>query len=74
MSQWQPIETVPLDGTEVMVAGQHGSDWWMAVMNARYSLPIIQERLRHARLPEASHWMSLPPPPDIADVTGKESP
>jgi hypothetical protein len=60
MTDWQPIETAPKDGTEVLVyvprrlgplyagaANTTGKQWWSR------NLGDIQP----------SHWMPLPPPP-----------
>lgn len=55
--QWQPIDTAPTDGTNVLVLLKSGSvmqaefwDFWMPVY---FSATKI----------EPTHWMPLPPPP-----------
>lgn len=64
---WQPIETAPKDGTEVLVFGprQDGTylaayqydDWWVA--------GPWDERWTELLSPP-THWMPLPAPPEVA--------
>lgn len=64
MTEWQPIETAPKDGTAILVyAGQfcycvewvEEFDWWAVEDNK-----LGPFRLR-GQAP--THWMPLPPPP-----------
>jgi ABC-type phosphonate transport system ATPase subunit len=67
VSEWQPIETAPKDGTRLLVAcvGECGTRWMYVAWNKK----------RHWRLMETktgsfmevhdtpTHWMPLPDPP-----------
>jgi hypothetical protein len=57
---WQPIETAPKDGTEVLLyhpdLGMACWPWWG----------------RQGPWHEVTHWMPLPPPPDVTPKTGDE--
>ena len=80
MSEWQPIETAPKDGTRVLVFG-FGDDF--EVVRWTPDAGLIAPGLPFNRtgawktsqdgwlLPnEVTHWMPLPPPPQPAPVTG----
>lgn len=69
--EWQPIETAPKDGRELLVAStaQFGGLWV-----ARFRLPLHGEpqnqthyvkewRDSNGRWSTPTHWMPLPPPP-----------
>lgn len=75
MSEWQPIETAPKDGTQFLAALNNG---WVTILSEvpgceRYawyrsngiSVPVarthIAESLKESIL--ATHWMPLPSPP-----------
>jgi hypothetical protein len=69
--QWQPIETVPKDGTKVLVgcfkpgAEKYGLvevDWYSTGGSSRFSF-IGFGRFNHIYYP-ATHWMPLPPVPE----------
>jgi len=74
MSDWQPIETAPKDGTEFLAAIQvhntRGDEWWerhvVAVDDATGDLISDQPW----SLGDYSHWMPLPDPPkeETSDV------
>jgi hypothetical protein len=53
-NEWQPIETVPRDGTRVLVYLPRAIDGASFVQTAVYN--------RHS-VPRATHWMPLPEPP-----------
>lgn len=62
---WQPIETAPKDGTEIIVmdgvGGIHGAKW--------YSYRGKTDWFHHTNLgwiPSANRWMPLPAAPDAA--------
>jgi hypothetical protein len=66
MSEWQPIETAPRDGTEVFCfIPEH--NWGALKVGEDYKLlSFIQDvgwvnRAYHNEKP--THWMPLPPPP-----------
>jgi len=58
--EWQPIETAPQDGTEILIAGRYDFSgvWDMAVGDCRggKARPFVGEHT-------ATHWMPLPAPP-----------
>ena len=64
MSEWQPIETVPMDGTPVLVwlpeKMQHSH-----VHAATYlpNIKIIGGHFAFDATSEPTHWMPLPPTP-----------
>lgn len=63
--EWQPIETAPKDGSDVLVYSQYGTyvaayedrdiEWWHVSDGKHDPRPL--------RGPSPSHWMPLPPPP-----------
>ena len=62
--QWQPIETAPKDGRMVLIRTESGDEWtgtfaayWSA---SRQAFFYSQDR----SVPNATHWMPLPPPPE----------
>ena len=68
MSEWQPIETAPKDGTEVFLWTEEkpnivvaywdtyeGSGWW------RFSESVLSDIA--GEVENATHWMPLPEPP-----------
>lgn len=66
MSNWQPIETAPKDGAVWAFNGEQQRMRW--VEGEGYALWIHDEELLADVDPEANqptHWMSLPPPPEI---------
>lgn len=63
MSEWQPIETAPKDGTSVLVVGAYGY-----VLMARWKeMTRVPSRWESYGLGairfEPTHWMPLPEPP-----------
>lgn len=74
--EWQPIETAPKDGTEVLIAGGTYSDGWNTEIPFRGVSIAYWYRCHDAhwrgddlqahdewREHKPTHWMPLPPPP-----------
>ena len=59
-SQWQPIETVPTDGTVILVSD-------VKYVNAAYwggtRPPCLKGAGHHCSITPQTHWMPLPKPP-----------
>lgn len=67
--QWQPIETAPRDGTEVLVTGLEygrGPGRWMHVAAYAVDVWIVAVDPPQQRLHEPTHWMPKPPPPNAS--------
>lgn len=69
MSGWQPIETAPKDGTEVLLWGNWA--WWpqWECLLAKWDgegWDTLDTQTCSARVhAEATHWLAIPPlPPD----------
>jgi hypothetical protein len=73
VSEWQPIETAPKDGTSILVWGvvEEGdgtpecavvSGGWKRKNVRYYLIPWPQEDLTMC----ATHWMPLPEPPALS--------
>jgi len=71
MTDWQPIETAPKDGTRILAYGKHGLDVdeqkWATVVWQDYSKGFVCDPNEATEYdPEVSnitHWMPLPPCP-----------
>lgn len=67
MMFWQPIETAPRDGTDILVATQ---SYLGGVVMAAWDKGRRQEMawmdMYGDAYPDATHWMPLPPPPKAA--------
>lgn len=76
MSDWQPIETAPKDGTQILVYTVHGdielSEWFVTETVVHDPVIVNGETLyRHREEAyysgwnsnEPTHWLPLPPPP-----------
>lgn len=59
MTNWQPIETAPKDGTEILVYsdGRVISTFWS------FCAEDWVDVLRGYTMRDPTHWMSLPEPP-----------
>lgn len=79
MSIWQPIETVPRDGTEILLkiplqweeskgrigSGDYVSAYWYDKSSVRW-----MNRLGHwISLDRPTHWMPLPEPPTTKETS-----
>lgn len=73
MSEWQPIETAPKDGTKILVACAYGgveiSEWcelerfhWEHV-DGNLWRKVEEEPSCFWNSNHPTHWMPLPPPP-----------
>jgi hypothetical protein len=72
MSEWQPIESVPRDGTPVLLWGILWPEIWDKVdlpasvvgsYDSTGKLGKMDNTECYSTWVEASHWMPLPPPP-----------
>lgn len=71
--EWQPIETAPKDGTDIIVY----CPTYKAIWPAYYPEDPDYDghawrRFDHAMIPEPSHWMPLPTPPAASQPAGGE--
>lgn len=78
LAGWQPIETAPRDGRRVLVAGG-GEILTAEFTNGRFVVSPLQSGGDGdwAGLAEPwgelTHWMPLPPPPDLAFIALDEA-
>lgn len=70
MSTWQPIETAPLDGTEVILrfVARDGTARPVEVLSGWYDgswrrICYATNSYRYFSLGDVTHWMPLPKPP-----------
>lgn len=66
--EWQPIETIPKDGTTVLVCGFGYKGYFVAdAQESRGKVllfdPVADEFIHET---QATHWMPLPEPPESA--------
>lgn len=72
MTEWQPIETAPKDGTHVLiyVPGSRRlvcEAWWAMPYEAAPAAQCWWQTADYRVLPEhAAHWMPLPEPPALS--------
>lgn len=69
MSEWQPIETVPKDGTRVLLYGPSigivAVSWQIGTFNGMGSWKVDMTGVNRN---QATHWMALPKPPIEANA------
>lgn len=66
MSEWQPIETAPRDGTEVLIycpPGEHYEGMYTAAYDTLMGGCWTDNARRTLWPLPATHWMPLPSPP-----------
>jgi hypothetical protein len=66
MSEWQPIETAPKDGTEILAwdgSVRTTAVWW--VPGKQWSLVSPGEYAEDSEV-WPTHWMPLPEPPNLS--------
>lgn len=68
MTEWQPIETAPKDGTSILVCVTYNlpeGGWetvqWVDWVREPYIFPIYRDRIDIPCPP--THWQPLPEPP-----------
>ena len=64
-SEWQPIETMPKDGT-VVLGYYHAEDWVCEMSFAPEENKIyagIDSEYKYVNVDNFSHWMPMPPAP-----------
>tara|TARA_Y100000310_G_scaffold63233_1_gene58530 strand:- start:2296 stop:2508 length:213 start_codon:yes stop_codon:yes gene_type:complete len=68
--KWQPIDTAPKDGTEILVYGRSKKERWQmfTVVFWQYNCWTLTETGGYAEDSDPSldptHWMPLPDPPE----------
>lgn len=63
MSEWQPIETAPKDGTAIILSAYSGALDRMVSWDGRWS-DWGGVWTHHGRISQPTHWMPLPTPPN----------
>lgn len=73
MSEWQPIETAPKDGTGILVIDmtarlpQAGQAWWIAdvwtLVSPDTGWALEEDLYRSMIWVSPTHWLPLPAPP-----------
>jgi hypothetical protein len=61
MSEWQPIETAPKDGTVILAWRKYGSIPKFVRFDSFYGEWEVQEEGWHVH--NLTHWMPIPEPP-----------
>lgn len=66
MSEWQPIDAAPKDGTAILVSDASGQFVvkWQPLWNCWQIACFCNDSMPWA--PEPTHWMPLPEPPQCA--------
>ncbi len=72
MTEWQPIETAPRDGTEFLAIGSLRAIVVVAFerdpsnQRQRVLVETFRKEVLHGPAAWATHWMPLPTPPEEA--------
>lgn len=69
---WQPIETAPKDGQDILLFVQPSREQFIAYWHKRFSRWCFGESLTGLRLftKGETHWMPLPSAPDEPELLG----
>lgn len=66
MTNWQPIETAPKDGNDIIVFCDDTNEMMVAFWNKKYEgWQFAMGHYDGAHVCSPSHWMPLPEPPEI---------
>ncbi len=60
-TDWQPIETAPKDGSNLLVVSANGRAMRIARFNGMYGWQVTPGQWSIT----PTHWMQLPEPPDV---------
>lgn len=71
VNQWQPIETAPKDGAEVLIYVPDPGEQFVAYWHPQFSAWLYASTCSGVRVftKEATHWMPLPPGPETSEGT-----
>ncbi len=69
MSEWQPIETAPKDGTRVMLFRAGRKICLGGYVTPSWALTLEGWKNSHGNFFEPTHWMPLPLPPTNSTPT-----
>ena len=72
MSEWQPIETAPKDGTSMLVVSRDGLvmiDKWHVCHTHPLGKPSYLSYNDWQFSKDPTHWMPLPAPPAVNDAS-----
>lgn len=75
MSEWQPIETAPRDGTPVLLTNGDTMEvgGWQEGWRGKPGTFWCQGCDEYPVCINATHWMPLPPPPPLKTVDSRHS-
>ena len=63
MSEWQPIETAPKDGTEIILWESRKGHRWLAFWHVDCWVTSGSAEAGNYNFPVFTHWQPLPSPP-----------
>jgi len=69
--QWQPIETAPKDGTNILICGQGSEGYYVSDVKWDGEWMLFNVASDDWTEPtfKVSHWMPLPAPPAVSDTS-----